>query len=350
MNPLKILFVLFAFLELASCKKSTPTPSKNKKTDVYVIGSEVTSNYYVPVGVYWKNGVKVVLSDTTVMGLGSKANAITVNDTDVYIAGSINYHAVYWKNGKVASLPGGAGSEAGAITVVGTDVYVAGYSDITGNIEPTYWKNGAPVILDDGGVGANINATAIAVSGNNVYVAGYSLLYKVNKSDPNAYPNAVFWNNGVLSVLGPSVSTASSITPPGIANEGWINMAVSGTDVYITGALPTLSSISYWKNGVLVPLPTDPKFHYSFLNNIMIVGGDVYAAGLANFSPAYWKNGVITTLPGDLSHPATGIAVSGNDVYVSGNTINGPVYWKNDRLIQLGKYPLLAYGIAVVSH
>ncbi len=351
MNASKnLLFIVIVMFLLVSCgKKGSPGPT-NTKTDVYVIGTELRGNYNNPVAVYWKNGVKVVLGDTLIQGIKSAANAITVSDTDVYIAGSVNYHAVYWKNGKRIVLQGGVASDATAITIVGTDVYVAGMNEFNaGGMEPVYWKNGVPILLDDGGGPAYTSATAIAVAGNNVYVAGYSETYKVDKSNLNAYPNAVFWNNGVLSVLGPSVSTSSSFAPPGSSNEGWVNIAVSGTDVYVTGAF-TSTGTAYWKNGTVVALENNTTPFYSLLNNVAIIGSDVYAVGLGNFHPAYWKNGVETILTGDLSDPANGITVSGSDIYVSGNTASGPVYWKNGTLVQLGKYPLLADGIAVVSH
>jgi hypothetical protein len=62
---------------------------------------------------------------------------------DIYVAGSENNRACYWKNGEIHYLPvDNAISSAYAITIAGTDVYIAGgYMDATLVVPKCcYWK------------------------------------------------------------------------------------------------------------------------------------------------------------------------------------------------------------------
>ncbi len=331
----KVTFSAFIItIALFSCgKKTTPNPAGIKKTTVYISGNHITGGG-IPVATYWKNGVEIALADSSI---SSTATAITVSDTDVYIAGTLNYVATYWKNGKAVSLPGAAGYP-NAIAVSGKDVYVAGRGNIGYAIQPVYWKNGVPVAVGDT---KNIyNADAIAVVGNDVYVAG-------DKAD-----TIVLLKNGVPVNIASSPSSFATF----YANtyyQGWVNMAVNGSDVYITGATPTHLAATYWKNGVANTLVTDPTVS-SVLNNIAIYGNDVYTAGFYSFSAAYWKNGVLNKLPAGSqpSYMATAIAVSGSDIYVAGTggyPDSVPVYWKNGILVQLSTGRAVTTGIALVQ-
>jgi hypothetical protein len=303
MNPGRnILFVSIIMFALASCgKKGTPNPTSNKKTQtiVYVAGN-IKAAGNISVAVYWRNGVKIALADSSTGLTISAATGIAVNDTDVYICGAVNAVATYWKNGKAVSLPG-VGGYANAITVSGTDVYVAG----TANNLPTLWKNGIAVTLDAGG-GTAI-ADGIAVVGGNVYVAGNSLPTGI-----------VYWKNGVLTPIANSPSTAGTFYQ-NTYDQGWVNIGVSGTDVYITGSAPAHLTATYWKNGTAVPLVSDPTVT-SVLNNIAINGTDVYTVGYEGLSAAYWKNGTLNTLSGSTQsfYMASAIAINGSDVYIAG--------------------------------
>ncbi|WP_295654533.1 hypothetical protein [uncultured Mucilaginibacter sp.] len=120
-------------------------------SDVYVLGVEqANAQHQYDLPVYWKNGVPVYLTGFATV------SSIAVQGTDVYVAGNIfsttNIHTVagYAKNGIITNLNTGFdGSFANAICVNNGNVYVAGLG--YNGTSPTlgvYWTNGAnPVIL-----------------------------------------------------------------------------------------------------------------------------------------------------------------------------------------------------------
>lgn len=131
---------------------------------IYVRGTDVFAAGYTDGTVlrYWKNGVPTDIS----IPAGSSAfiDGMTVSNDDVYLAGweSNGSMAVakYWKNG--AGVPLGDGirlSRAHAITVSGTDIYVAGEMQGPGTFSEfaTVWKNGVASTIG----GRNSRARAI---------------------------------------------------------------------------------------------------------------------------------------------------------------------------------------------
>src|ERR1044072_8861985 len=99
MRPLYIiLFVLLsASLFFAACKKSTSNDAAfTSGMDVYIAG---TTNGKA---VYWKNGTPVILADT------GRATSMTLSGSDVFVAGQVGsakISAAYWKNGVQFTLP-----------------------------------------------------------------------------------------------------------------------------------------------------------------------------------------------------------------------------------------------------
>jgi hypothetical protein len=97
-------------------------------------------------------------------------------------------------------------------------------------------------------------------------------------------------------------------------------------DIYVLGK--TSAGNTYWKNGVATTLT---GFSAYTCTGIAVSGTDVYVTGNiqgqnGNYVAAYWKNGVVTTLTdGTQSTRATGIAVSGTDVYITGYAIYNAV-------------------------
>jgi hypothetical protein len=132
--------------------------------------------------------------------------------------------------------------------------------------------------------------------------------------------NSVCWMNG----------TTSPISLSGIA------LAINGTDMYFAGQ-NMQSTAAYLKNGTMYSLPSAGQ---SLITAMAISGTDVYFAGADSkkngFFPVDWKNGTEYFLP-TTNTPAQGsvygMAVSGTDVYFAGNDEGsyGPVYWKNGK-------------------
>jgi hypothetical protein len=125
--------------------------------------------------------------------------------------------ACYWRNTRRTDLPQGGnwsstglyGTKAWGITVDGSDVYLAGSSDYiedigdslnTGGIYPEYWKNNNIYHLTGGpptdfGTG---EARDIRVADGNIVVVG------VATRDPDyngSYTTACYWINGELHYL-----------------------------------------------------------------------------------------------------------------------------------------------------
>lgn len=161
--------------------------------------------------------------------------------------------------------------------------------------------------------------------------------------------NAVTFN-GVAAAVQTATSTSLTVTAPATGTTGPISVSTSdGTatgpaftytlapDLYIVG-LTSSNTAAYWKNGVLVNMPSNCLRAYS----IYVSGTDVYVAGVStNATPAYWKNGTIVDLPitsGYNEGSARSIVVSGSDVYVGGwDQVNGssslPKCWKNGVIV-----------------
>ena len=119
----------------------------------------MVNNY--PVATIWKNGVGMNLPFRIPGDYFSGANSIFINGNDIYVAGTENGIAVYWKNGSVVGLPGGDADEANSICVFGNDIYVAGYAHINGADRAVMWKNGMITVLKD--ASENSSATSIFV-------------------------------------------------------------------------------------------------------------------------------------------------------------------------------------------
>lgn len=231
-------------------------------TDVYVLGGRS----------YWKNGVQQAITDDWF------SSSIHLSGSDVYIvaatsaSSALGYQstaaAVYYKNGSWVNLSQGIPNVAAAritgMALAGSDVYCSAYFAVGNDtVTAAYWKNGTLTWLPNGSITAGI-----AVSGSDVYVAGSSL----RNGD-------VYWKNGNMQTLGPSPAFVKCIT-------------VSGGDVYVGGTTYGLNRAVYWKNGVEVDLSGG----YT-INDMTVVGQDVYAVGNANGGYAvWWKNGVVDTL------------------------------------------------------
>jgi hypothetical protein len=314
----QILLAALYFLLNTGCKK-TETPQFTPGFNVYMAGTVNNA------AVFWKNG------QGTELAASSSAACIGVTGTDVFIGGQSNLEPVYWKNGQLISLSQGSATVNG-IALSGSDVYFVGQA--TGNLfidsaggslvntnTAVYWKNGILNNLELNSRGSA--AEGISFEGSDTYVVGHVF------SDSDT---AVQWKNGVRN----------NYTSDNGQTEIAYAVGVSGTDVYAAGVYNNIPV--YWKNGVMSTLNLNgsPVPNSGFASAIAIVGTDVYIAGAttppaSNYQATYWKNAVSTNLSNNTSDVsnANGIAVVGSDIYVvgmvtsAGGSSFSPVYWKN---------------------
>jgi hypothetical protein len=312
-----ILLATLYLLLNTGCKK-TETQQFTPDFNVYMAGTVNNA------AVYWKNGQGAELATS------SSATCIAVSGTDLFVGGQSNPGLGYWENSQF--IPLGQGSIAlNGITLSGSDVYVVGQAAGTlfidsagGSLIDTrtavYWKNGIINNLEPNSRGSA--AQGICFSGTDMYVVGHVF----NDTD-----TAVQWENGVRT----------NYTSDNGQTEIAYAVAVSGTDIYAVGVHNNIPV--YWKNGIMniLNLNGSPGSN-GYATAIAIVGTDVYIAGTTNspgsgYHATYWKNGVSTDLSNNTSDlsGASGIGVAGSDIYVVGMVSSAagpnfsPAYWKN---------------------
>ena len=119
-----LLLIISMFVCLACDKDDSENSSQKTDSSTYIVGrwgDSIFSSQTTPC--YWKDGVRHDLESDS--GFGGTANAVWVDGSDVYIAGSYNVQACYWKNGRRYDV-GPDSSSANAIQVVNGKVYVMG--------------------------------------------------------------------------------------------------------------------------------------------------------------------------------------------------------------------------------
>jgi hypothetical protein len=299
---------LFICLILAGCNKSNQAPPLTPGYNVYMAGTLDGK------AVYWKNGDPVILNDS------GTAYSIAVKGSDIYVCGVVNKggktFATYWKNGREFSLENQAGSYAGAIAFQGDDVYFAGSA---GNLDPVvravYWKNGMLNYLSPESQGT---ATGILVSAQNVYISGYAFS---NTSD-----SAVIWENGQKVFLG---------------EIGGLNaVGTNGADTFYLGTLNTAPT--YWKHGKATKLYVNGIAEAMAFSGSDIYFGGIVRPNLSNNYAAIWRNDSLTILTDQYTNSTvSGIAIAGTDVYAVGYVNDefsnlSAVYWKNGFMVKLG--------------
>jgi hypothetical protein len=146
---------------------------------VYVSGSASNLTTFETKAVYWVNGVMNILPNTTG---SSYSEGLLVSGTDIYLTGRDSLDNVYWKNGikTILSVPSPYTSvSSNAIFAQNNDVYVAGshnFYDIQGNLSyanASYWKNGIANILTNYTSIKSANLLDVFVKNNIVYTVGY---------------------------------------------------------------------------------------------------------------------------------------------------------------------------------
>jgi hypothetical protein len=282
--------------------------------------------------VFWKNG-KINYLTEGYQGY-TYANSIFVDGTGVYVGGTNEAKAGYWKDGSFQQIPGVNYGAVGSVAVQGGDVYLLG--DEHGDNFPIYpitsrlWKNGEAQQLEGGfSLGGDRLSPdgALHVSGGDVLVAGHSYLDEGRMA---------VWKNGAKQTLGGGgVPIVSSVF-------------AAGGDVYVAGAIRRENQTwkaALWKNGAMQTLSND----YSYAESVFVSGGDVYVAGrqgfleydsknmqqyLSHTQAVLWKNGAMQNLAGKGS-VANSVFVEGGNVYVAGNIGGNAVVWKNGAMQKL---------------
>jgi hypothetical protein len=182
-NLKTILVTLISSFLAISCSKSndTPTPSTEEAPYTY------TSNIYIA-GVYdnkavfWKNGVKTILSASTRY---AQATAVFVSGSDVYTAGIENKESgvageglfnkgKIWKNGTSLYTLAYVDCNVNDVAVINNDVYAVGKRQIADfdYFIPTIWKNGNPINLQI--KNRDCDVVALEIKNNTVYCVGYT--------------------------------------------------------------------------------------------------------------------------------------------------------------------------------
>jgi hypothetical protein len=258
----------------------------------------------------------------------------------VYAGGEIdvtNPESGYWINGTWVPLPSPTGTTAQvkALSVSGNKVTAAGSweSALAGFSIPTgYWLDGNWVDLAlPSGYTWGL-VESLVVSGSDLYLAGALF--------PNNVPG--YWLNGTWNGLP---------IPAGADFASLFSFVLSGTDVYAAGYSASSGVVSpgYWFNGTWTGLPLPAGSVSGIVESIVVSGSDVYAAGFASSqatgysgSPGYWLNGswVGLALPtGQTEGAVTTLVVTGTDVYAAGfsenATITIPGYWLNGAWVGL---------------
>lgn len=345
MKPNTLFFLLLIFI-VTSCKKDSK-PVKPKVTDIYLAGS------FNSEAVYWKNGEMVKIGTA---GQYSALVAIAVQGDDVYTLGSIYRQKgpayMCWKNGiTIYEEEASEISYPKDLVVSGNDVYiladVAFFNGTNSVYKPTVWKNGVKKELTDGSQYAG--SGSMALHGNDVYVAGY-----IQRN--YAIRDAILWKNG---------------SPIQLSNGKYAEadaIAVQGNDIYVAGAG---SSSKYrvglvWKNqGAADSLinPSAPYFNTAHVTGIAVNGKDVYVAATdVNTDPyfnsnmfhyLYWKNGV-TPLSNSVhadSYTGSGSACFyNNSLYVAGSLGGNAGYWKDLEPVYVAGVTSGAARILIVEH
>lgn len=191
------------------------------------------------------------------------------------------------------------------------DVYVAGSK----NGQACYWKNNQLFTLDSGNL-VDVTATKIIVSNGDVYLFGIGFY----SSQPSVYHN-LFWKNGVLTNLTLSYSTNVQV----VKNIG--DMDVVGDDVYFCGITKIQDlaveqyEIAYWKNGVKTIISGTSNLNGP-TTNIKVLNNDVYVRMIRNGLYGYYKNSIYNDTPNAPSSPRKGFAVNNNEIYTIYQTGN----------------------------
>ncbi|TGV03361.1 hypothetical protein [Flavivirga rizhaonensis] len=323
-----ILYFCFVILITGCSKDDDKANEDTPVADVYVTGTDDNK------AVYWKNGKKTILSDTN-----SSATSIFVTDNDdVYVAGSEGDNAVYWKNGAKTILDTN-NAVINDIWVSQNDIVhaVGKRDDLNSSInksEAVYWKNDQENLLYQGEKAVNI-----LVKNETVYIVGYFKNGEVG-----------YWKDGVQVILPEN----------NVIIVDCHSIHLNNNNLYIAANIITQESApnmigAYWLNNNLEELP-EIENNSSSVTDITIVDEKLFATGFEkdkdNKSKAVYWMGDAKVILSNTSSRTSGIFAMDNDIYISGYDENEQgiiqaCYWKNMEQIFLPTDGLYTYPIDI---
>lgn len=195
------------------------------------------------------------------------SNFPTTNPVDVYVAGTKDLQACYWKNGQITLLDSGGFTDVLAYKVIvsNNDVYVFGQGYLNNQFSTEtffYWKNGILTNLKTAFITNSQIVASISdmeVVGNDVYFVGFMkpALLAVEIYD------LVYWKNGVKTVVAGNIN-----------GSGTTHIAFQNNDVYVTLSPTFNQSLSgYYKNNDFYYIPDSDVVGITAVNNQMLVYG-----------------------------------------------------------------------------
>ncbi len=215
------------------------------------------------------------------------AYGVAVSGSDVYITGSFSSTANF-------NTPSATGSnEITAVSTNNTDFFLAKYNS-EGDFQ---WAKRA------GGIG-NDQANGVAVSGSDVYITGY-FNGTANFNTPSATGSNEVTSGGFNDIFLAKYNSAGALQwakrAGGIGSDHANGVAVSGSDVYITGYFVETANFN-------TPSATTG-------NTIASAGNpDIFLAKYNSAGTFQWAK----RTGGTEDDKAYGVAVSGSDVYITG--------------------------------
>jgi hypothetical protein len=308
-------------------------------TGVYLAGEKRTEHHTDVV--YWKDGQEVQLHSVDVRTCDpcgqTRANAVTVKDGVVYVAGTYLQNLYYWRDGAETQLARTSRppeirtdtSDVRSIFVDGSDVYLAGWElqcqdkyCSTAQDAARYWKNGEVHKLPSTG---SSRAYGIIVVGGTVVVAGYD------------GDQACYWHDGKQRLMkNPDHKSCSLRAVQADGGTLYFAQNCNGPESY------------YWagdKRHELTPVTKNaPKTPYTYVTSIYVRAGAVYATGTTEVYGAVkgavkelhkqaclWKDGrpVLLSDRGSYSRPESVFVGSTGVIHVGGSVgLAKEVTWK----------------------
>jgi len=256
---------------------------------------------------------------------------------DVYVAGTENNEACYWKNTLKTVLPNGTGYDPYQIFLNNNDIYVFAYyqNPITHEVNYYYWKNNIKYdiaqylgIQPNTAISQNFTISNFFVENGNVYIAGL-MRNPAATSTQNQYQYC-YWKNGIKTVVFEQNDYTTSASIYLIGNDVYVPLENN-----IINTPTTNWDLGYYKNGVYHFVST-----FSNCLDIHEEGGSLKMLIKDNTNQTvYYKDlstGIITPSPSFISFNNSyyHLQIDGINRYFIG-TVD---YYKNN--IQYNLYPM----------